>query len=174
MGTTWMGEFGDAGALDEVPATIAPDAFYEGAWATNVVDDTAYGVPWYVETRVLYYRTDIAEKAGITKAPTTWDELKAMAKAMKDKGGAEERHQPRAEELAGAHAVHLVERRRHRRRGRRVHPQLAGGQGGDRLLRLLLRGGPRPVQRPDGLRHHAGLHQGHAPDVLLRPVAPRD
>jgi multiple sugar transport system substrate-binding protein len=38
---------------------------------------------------VLYYRTDIAEEAGITKAPETWDELKAMAKAMKEQGGAD-------------------------------------------------------------------------------------
>ena len=45
-------------------------------------------MPWYVETRVLYYRTDLAQKAGITKAPETWDELKEMAKALKEKGGA--------------------------------------------------------------------------------------
>jgi multiple sugar transport system substrate-binding protein len=88
MGSTWMGEFADAGALDEVPETIKPDAFFEGAWATNVVDDKAYGVPWYVETRLLFYRADIAKKAGITKPPATWDELKAMAVAMKQKGGA--------------------------------------------------------------------------------------
>ena len=31
----------------------------------------SYGVPWYVETRLLYYRTDIAEKAGITAPPAT-------------------------------------------------------------------------------------------------------
>ena len=48
----------------------------------------SYGVPWYVETRLLYYRNDIAEKAGITAPPATWDDLKAMAKAMQDKGGA--------------------------------------------------------------------------------------
>ncbi len=45
-------------------------------------------MPWYVETRLLYYRTDIAEKAGITEAPKTWDELKATARAMQEKGGA--------------------------------------------------------------------------------------
>ena len=45
-------------------------------------------MPWYVETRLLYYRTDIAKKAGITEAPKTWDELKATARAMQDKGGA--------------------------------------------------------------------------------------
>ena len=46
-------------------------------------------MPWYVETRVLYERTDIAEKAGVTEAPATWDDLTATAKAMKEQGGAE-------------------------------------------------------------------------------------
>jgi len=88
MGTTWMGEFATTGALAEVPETIDQGAFFESAKETGVVDGKTFGVPWYVETRVLYYRTDIAEKAGITEAPQNWDELKAMARAMKEKGGA--------------------------------------------------------------------------------------
>ena len=89
MGTDMMGQFVETGALEPVGDAIDPSVFFESAWQTNVVDGQAYGVPWYVETRVLYYRTDVAEKAGITAAPTTWDELKAMAKAMKEQGGAE-------------------------------------------------------------------------------------
>lgn len=89
MGTTFMGEFAETGALDEVPASFDPGAFFDGAWETNVVDGQTYGVPWYIETRLLYYRSDIAEKAGITEAPQTWDELKAMAEAMQSEGGAE-------------------------------------------------------------------------------------
>lgn len=88
MGTTWMGEFAKTGALDEVPDSIDQGSFFESALSTGVVDGKTYGVPWYVETRLLYYRTDIAEKAGITKAPATWEELKAMAEAMQKKGGA--------------------------------------------------------------------------------------
>ena len=45
-------------------------------------------MPWYVETRLVYYRTDLAKKAGINEAPKDWDGLKAMAKAMQDKAGA--------------------------------------------------------------------------------------
>ena len=90
--------------------------FFESAWNTNVVDGAASGVPWYVETRLLYYRKDIAEKAGITAPPATWDDLKAMAKAMKEKGGAEVGHLARHQELAGVPAVPVVERRRRRRR----------------------------------------------------------
>jgi multiple sugar transport system substrate-binding protein len=88
MGTTWMGEFAKTGALEEVPGSIDQGAFFASAKETGVVDGSTFGVPWYVETRVLYYRTDIAEKAGITKPPENWAELKAMAKAMKEKGGA--------------------------------------------------------------------------------------
>jgi multiple sugar transport system substrate-binding protein len=45
-------------------------------------------VPWYVETRCIYYRKDLAEKAGITQPPKTWDDLTAMAKALQTKAGA--------------------------------------------------------------------------------------
>ena len=50
---------------------------------------TSYGVPWYVETRALYYRTDLAEKAGWSEPPATWDELHQFASDLQTKGGAE-------------------------------------------------------------------------------------
>jgi multiple sugar transport system substrate-binding protein len=87
MGTDMMAQFGANGTFDPVPADIDPSQFFQTAWNTNLVDGKAAGVPWYVETRLLYYRKDIAEKAGITAPPATWDDLKAMAKAMKEKGG---------------------------------------------------------------------------------------
>jgi multiple sugar transport system substrate-binding protein len=88
MGTDMMGQFAQTGGLEAIPANFDKSQFYESAWNTGVVDGTAYGVPWYVETRALYWRKDIAQKAGITDAPASWDDLKAAAKAMKDKGGA--------------------------------------------------------------------------------------
>lgn len=88
LGTTWMGEFAKTGALDPTPdSSVEKGAFFPGAWDTTVVDGTSYGVPWYVETRLIYYRKDLAAKAGVS-APTTWDELKSFAIAMRDKGGA--------------------------------------------------------------------------------------
>ena len=62
--------------------------FYPGALDTTKVGGTQYGVPWYVETRLVYYRKDLAAKAGFSTPPTDWDGLKAMAKAMKEKAGA--------------------------------------------------------------------------------------
>jgi multiple sugar transport system substrate-binding protein len=89
MGTDMMGQFAETGALEPVPSTVDPAQYFESAWNTNVVDGTAYGVPWYVETRLLYYRTDLAEQAGVTAAPTNWQELKDAATKLKGQGGAE-------------------------------------------------------------------------------------
>jgi multiple sugar transport system substrate-binding protein len=89
MGTTWMGEFAKTGAFDQTPSgLIDKSKFFDGAWDTTVVGGTSYGVPWYVETRLIYYRTDLAKQAGV-EAPKDWDGLKDFAKALKEKGGAD-------------------------------------------------------------------------------------
>ena len=86
LGTTWVGEFASTGAFEPTPDDLVDESsFFEGSWDTTVVDDVAYGVPWYVDTRVLYYRTDMAEAAGVA-APTTWDEYKSFAKALQEQG----------------------------------------------------------------------------------------
>ena len=90
IGTTWMGEFAAAGGLMPTPeGLVDEDDFFPGAWASTEVGGTSYGVPWYVETRVLYYRKDMATKAGWDKAPETWEELRQFASDMKEKGGAD-------------------------------------------------------------------------------------
>src|SRR6476646_1606366 len=88
VGTTWMGEFAGMDALDPTPPSIDKSAFFDGAQKTTEVNGTSFGVPWYVETRLVYYRKDLAKKAGITTPPTDWAGLKAMAKAMQTKAGA--------------------------------------------------------------------------------------
>ena len=55
---------------------------------TTKVSGTTYGVPWYVDTRVIYYRKDLAEKAGYSTFPTTGTSFTTMAKALQTKAGA--------------------------------------------------------------------------------------
>jgi multiple sugar transport system substrate-binding protein len=86
MGTTWMGDF--ANSFDATPKEIDASDFFPGSVKSTEVEGTTYGVPWYVDTRVVYYRSDLAEKAGITKAPETWDDFKALAKGLQEKAGA--------------------------------------------------------------------------------------
>jgi multiple sugar transport system substrate-binding protein len=89
-GTTWVSEFAASGALDATPTKLIDKSkFFPGAWGTTSVDGTSYGVPWYVETRLIYYRSDLAKQAGVTpKTGWTQDDFKAFTKAMETKAGA--------------------------------------------------------------------------------------
>lgn len=93
MGTTWVPEFAAAKALkdltpyiDKYPS-LKPDNFYEGIVATAKYDNKTVGIPWYVETRALYYRTDMLKDVGYPEGPKTWDELKDAGKKLVAKNG---------------------------------------------------------------------------------------
>ncbi|XUL85345.1 extracellular solute-binding protein [Streptomyces galilaeus] len=86
MGTTWMPDF--ANAFQTVPSGVDTSDMFAGSKSTNVVKGATLGVPWYVDTRVIYYRTDLAKKAGYATAPKTFAEFKAMTKALQTKAGA--------------------------------------------------------------------------------------
>jgi multiple sugar transport system substrate-binding protein len=61
--------------------------FLEGPVASNTYEGKVYGVPWYTDAGLLYYRKDLLEKAGFSEPPKTWDELKQQAnKVMQDEG----------------------------------------------------------------------------------------
>ena len=45
-----------------------------------------YAVPWINDTKFLFYNKKMLADAGFSAPPTTWDELVAQAKAIKDKG----------------------------------------------------------------------------------------
>ena len=78
LGNTWVPEFVALDALEPLDdraarsQSIKPADFFPGSWSTNVVDGRVYGVPWYVDTRVLFYRTDLLKAAGYDSVPTTW------------------------------------------------------------------------------------------------------
>ncbi|MFA6985560.1 MAG: sugar ABC transporter substrate-binding protein [Arenimonas sp.] len=93
LGNTWVPEFAALGALQPLDAKIAAtpslDAgdFFPGIWDTGVVDGKVYGLPWYTETRLPYYRTDLLAKAGIARPPRNWDEWRVAMAAVKGEVG---------------------------------------------------------------------------------------
>ncbi|MGI8911869.1 MAG: extracellular solute-binding protein [Rubrobacteraceae bacterium] len=38
-----------------------------------------YGVPWFTDAGMLYYRRDLLEKSSFSEPPTTWEELREQA-----------------------------------------------------------------------------------------------
>lgn len=74
------------GGFDAVPeGLVASDDFFESLWQNSVVDDVAYGIPWYSYANMMIYRKDLAEQAGV-EAPTTWEEQREFGKALKAQG----------------------------------------------------------------------------------------
>ncbi len=97
VGNTWIPELVALGALEDLTsrcedsAVAAREHYFPGIWATNVLDDRVYGVPWYVDTRVLFYRKDLLEEAGWSRPPRSWREWREAMVAVKSLPGATER-----------------------------------------------------------------------------------
>ena len=60
----------------------ADDLYYDAAKLECMIDGDYYALPWRMDVRIMAYRKDMFEKAGITKVPQTWDELIAAAKKL--------------------------------------------------------------------------------------------
>ncbi|HKW80830.1 MAG TPA: sugar ABC transporter substrate-binding protein [Casimicrobiaceae bacterium] len=89
LGNTWLPEFAALGALEALGRRVAassiivPDDFFAGIWDTNVVAGALYGVPWYVDTRLLFYRRDLLAAAGYASPPASWGQWRDMMAAIK-------------------------------------------------------------------------------------------
>ncbi|WSP36720.1 extracellular solute-binding protein [Streptomyces sp. NBC_01244] len=46
-----------------------------------------FGMPFAASTRLLFYNEDLFARAGVDRPPTTWDELKAVARRLKSRAG---------------------------------------------------------------------------------------
>lgn len=85
----WPAEYAENKVLIDVTDRISADMkekIMPGAWTTVDYKGHAYGMPWILDTKYLFYNTEMLEKAGIAAPPKTWDELLEQAKAIKDKG----------------------------------------------------------------------------------------
>lgn len=61
--------------------------FLEGPVESNTYDGKVYGVPWFTDAGMLYYRKDLLEQSGFSEPPKTWDELKEQTqKVVEDSG----------------------------------------------------------------------------------------
>lgn len=89
LGNTWLPEFVALDALENLDARIAQSAivdtsdYFPGIWDTNVIEASVYGIPWYVDTRLLFYRKDLLLQAGFDAPPETWAEWEEAMRRIK-------------------------------------------------------------------------------------------
>jgi multiple sugar transport system substrate-binding protein len=85
----WYDEWVKAGYLadttSKVTAEMKSDVF-PTAWNVVTRNGKSYGMPWLLDTKYLYYNTDLLKQAGFDNPPTTWEELLTQAQAIKDQG----------------------------------------------------------------------------------------
>jgi multiple sugar transport system substrate-binding protein len=98
LGNTWVPQFSSLNAIINLDDFIAEshiikkEKYFPGIWDTNVLDSLVYGVPWYVDTRLIFYRSDIFERAGYNHPPKSWDELYDLCKKIKASYKGEEKY----------------------------------------------------------------------------------
>ena len=91
LGNTWIPEFQVLGAIEDLrpwltgSQTVQEESFFPGVWATNRADGAIVGIPWYVDTRVMFYRKDLLAAAGYMHPPATWDEWKDVSRRLRQK-----------------------------------------------------------------------------------------
>jgi multiple sugar transport system substrate-binding protein len=92
LGNTWIPEFVALGALEPLGARIDAEKipradFFEGVLDAAVIGGETFALPWYADTRLLFYRADLLAAAGVAEAPRTWPAWRAALAALKARSG---------------------------------------------------------------------------------------
>lgn len=89
IGNTWVSEMAAIGALSPTPggaADLLNDQF-PAVLETNTIGGQAVATPWYVDTRLIFYRSDLLARAGHDAPPRTWADWKAAMHGVKRAAG---------------------------------------------------------------------------------------
>ncbi len=96
LGNTWLPEFTALDALEPLDARIEASSVQRGDYFAGILDTNVmptargaqlFGLPWYVDTRLLFYRSDLLRAAGFARAPQSWPEWLDAMRAIKRRGG---------------------------------------------------------------------------------------
>lgn len=94
VGNTWVPELAALSAIEPLASRVAASPVvhaadhFPGIWDTNVIDGVLYGIPWYVDTRLIFYRADLLAHAGVPEFPRTWSGWLEAMRRLKATGGA--------------------------------------------------------------------------------------
>lgn len=78
IGTTMMTDFHAMGALENLDSLFKPgrmkiEDFHSDSISTCQFQNGIFGVPWYADVRVIYYRKEYLQRFGLTDFPDTWE-----------------------------------------------------------------------------------------------------
>jgi len=93
VGSTWIPELVALGAVAPVGKQVAESAaagddVFSGILDANMLDGRMWAMPWYVDTRLLFYRSDVLREAGWTQPPADWATWRRAFEQIKQRAGA--------------------------------------------------------------------------------------
>jgi multiple sugar transport system substrate-binding protein len=77
----WTAEMAESGWISDLSDRFPENQqreFLPGSVEAIIYNGKPYGMPWYTDTGLLYYRKDLLKKSGYDNPPKTWNELKQM------------------------------------------------------------------------------------------------
>lgn len=91
LGSTWVGAISAMGALvdlkDKISEIGGPSAFVPAAWVSSGIEGTSSvtSIPWFVDARALFYRTDVARQLRLTKESfIDWENFESSLLKIKE------------------------------------------------------------------------------------------
>ncbi len=86
----WPAQFAANGFLVDLSDRFTDEMkadHLDGPLQPITYEGKTYGVPWFTDAGMFYYRKDLLEESGFSQPPKTWDEMKEMvAKIRADSG----------------------------------------------------------------------------------------
>lgn len=86
----WPAQFAANGWITALSERFTEDMrseFLQGPVDANTYEGEIYGVPWFTDAGMLYYRRDLLEQSGFSEPPKSWEELIEMAKKTQQDSG---------------------------------------------------------------------------------------
>jgi multiple sugar transport system substrate-binding protein len=91
LGTTWVGAITGMGALTDLTKRVdelgGASHFLPSSWRYSGIDgtDVVTSIPWFVDARAMYYRTDVFNRLGLTKNDLdTWESFEKTLEKIKE------------------------------------------------------------------------------------------
>jgi len=88
---TWAAQFAANGYVLDLSDRFTDrmkESHLDGPLQTVEYEGKTWGVPWFTDAGMFFYRRDLLDRAGFSEPPATWDEKKEMARKVKADLGA--------------------------------------------------------------------------------------
>lgn len=86
----WPAQFAANGWISDLSSLFTADLrepYLPATIDSNTYEGAVYGVPWFTDAGMLYYRKDLLEQGGFSEPPKTWDEMQEMVEKVRQDAG---------------------------------------------------------------------------------------